>query len=239
MAFSCGDHNVPDPDPVMNCELVDGNARAFPCEFEIVKLEFLRGNTDRVVSTFRPGDSTVVLPINASLAYFWLSMHSHVYMQYRVRAHVKRIAPASFQPVGGYEMVYYQLSPGAPGYPPIYDDLIGRPDVMQSGGNTPPASPAKRPVNFDMPVGETRTADLMIILGFEFENSGGLFFGDMSIGVVNNTTALKLMGAPYDYNRCRDIQEAKLSFIPAWTCEPYVDCKKLRVGTWQPSDWPY
>lgn len=237
MAFSCQDHHI--PDPVIHCERVDGSPRAFPCEFEIVKLEFLRGTTNQVVSTFLPGDTTVALPINASQAYFWLSMHSSVYLQYRVRVHVKRIAAASSQPVGGYELVYYRMAPIVPGYPPVYDDIISAPGAVQSAGNTLPLSPAKRPVNFDMPVGETRTAELLVTLGFDYEMLGGVYSGEMVIGVVNNTTALKLFGAPYNYNRGRDIQEARLSFVPEPTCEPNANCQTLSQGTWQGPDWPY
>ena len=239
MAFSCQDHHNPDPDPVTNCERVEGGARAFPCEFEIVKLEFLRGTTNQVVSTFLPANAKVALPINASQAYFWLSMHSSVYMQYRVRVHVKRIAAASFHPVGGYELVYYRMTPIVPGYPPVYNDIIAEPGVVQSAGNTLPASPAKRPVNFDMPVGETRTAELLVTLGFDYEALGGVYDGEMTIGVVNNTTALKLSGAPYNYNRGRDIQEAKLSFVPESTCENNANCQILNQGTWQAPDWPF
>lgn len=53
MAFSCQDHHV--PDPVSNCDLVDGTPRAFPCEFEITKVEFLKKLTNQVSTTILPG----------------------------------------------------------------------------------------------------------------------------------------------------------------------------------------
>jgi len=49
MAFSCQDHHVPDPDPVIKCNRVDGSPRAFPCEFEIIKIEYYAGKTNRII----------------------------------------------------------------------------------------------------------------------------------------------------------------------------------------------
>jgi hypothetical protein len=222
MAFSCQDHHIPDPDPVANCKLVNGSERAFPCEFEITKLEFLRNNTSNVVRTFVPGDSTVGLPINASLRYVWGSMHAGISMTYRVRVYVKRIAAASFQPLGGYEFSTYQLSPEVPpGYPfpPLWDDFIGGP----YGLNPPPAT-AYEPLDMSMAIGETRTYVMNLDLLFNTEVSGAAYFGNQLIGIINYTTAHKLLGTPYNYNRLRDIHETKIAFQPILDCEPGAQC---------------
>ena len=222
MAFSCQDHNIPDPDPVANCQRVDGTDRAFPCEFEITKVEFLRNNTNGVVRTFLPGDSTIGLPINAALRAEWGSMHAGIQMIYRMRVHVKRIAPASFQPVGGYEISSYQLSPPVPPgypYPPLWDDLIGGP----FGLNPPPAT-ANHPLDMSMAVGETRSYESTLQLLFNVESHGAQYFGRQMIGIINNTTALTLLEAPYNYNRLRDIHETGIAVKPYLDCEPGANC---------------
>lgn len=222
MAFSCQDHSVPDPDPVANCQRVDGTDRAFPCEFEITKLEFLRNNTNNVVRTFLPGDSTIGLPINASVSFVWGSMHAYVWMTYRVRVYVKRIAQASFQPAGGYEIVPYQLSPPVPPdfpFPPLWDDLIGGPY-----GLNPPSATAGNPLDMSMAVGETRSYVATLDLSFDVENQHGQYFGQLMLGIINNTTALTLLGAPYNYNRLRDIHETRFGFKPQLDCEPGAQC---------------
>ncbi|WP_342083632.1 hypothetical protein [Dyadobacter sp. OTU695] len=222
MAFSCQDHNVPDPEPVANCKRIDGTDRALPCEFEITKLEFLRNNTNNVVRTFLPGDSTIGLPINASLRYVWGSMHAGLQMTYRMRVYVKRIAPASFQPVGGYEIQPYQLSPsGPPGdpLPPIWDDLIGGPY-----GLNPPAATANDPLDMSMAVGETRSYVTTLDLMYNVEYLQGQYFGHLMIGIINNTTALTLLAPPYNYNRLRDIHETRIAVKPNLDCEPGANC---------------
>lgn len=221
MAFSCQDHHIPDPEPAANCQRVDGTDRAFPCEFQITKLEFLRKNTNNAVRTFLPGDSTIGLPLNAADSYAWGSKHGYVLVTYRVRVHVKRIAPASFQPVGGYEPVLYRLhiaTPGSP-YHSLYDDIIGSPFGVQ-----PPPSPAANPLDMSMAVGETRSFVLSLYLDFDFEVRNGRHFPDLLIGVVNNTTALTLIGAPYNYNLLRDLNEARIRFIPVVDCERGANC---------------
>jgi hypothetical protein len=221
MAFSCQDHHTPDPDPAANCQRVDGSDRDFPCEFKITKLEFLRKNTNNVVRTFLPGDSTIGLPVNAADSYGWGSKHAYVWMNYRVRVHVKRIAPASFQPVGGYELVLYPLyiaDPDSP-YHSLYDDIIGSPFGLQ-----PPPSPAANPLDMSMAVGETRSYVFPLYLFFDTEFRRGRHFPDLLFGVVNNTTALTLIGAPYNYKLFRDLNEARILFIPLVDCEPGAEC---------------
>jgi hypothetical protein len=222
MAFSCQDHDIPDPDPVANCKRTNGTDRAFPCEFQIVKLEFLRNNTNNVVKTFLLGDSTIALPINASERYVWGSKHAYIWMTYRVRVRVKRIAAASFQPVGGYELMPYRLSPeGPPGfpYPPLHDDLVGGP-----WGWGPPASPANEPLDMSMPIGETRSFVLSLELQFDTETQHGSYFGNHLVGIVNNTTARTLLAAPHNYDRLRDIHEARIVFKPQLDCEQGAQC---------------
>jgi hypothetical protein len=221
MAFSCQDHHAPDPDPVENCERIDGTARAFPCEFEITKLEFLRNNTNSVVRTLMQGDTGVALPINASLKFQWLSMRTSMIMEYRVRVHVKRVANPSFQPVGGYEVFAYRLSPpGPPGFPfpPIHDDLIG------TGLWAPPASPPDKPANFNMAIGETRAFETVLYFDFVTEIYKDYYFGKVIVSVINNTTNGKLLAAPYNYDRFRDVHEARIEFRPRLDCEPGANC---------------
>ena len=207
MAFSCQDHHV--PEPVSNCERVDGTPRAFPCEFEITKLEFLRTNTSQVVKTVLPGSPVVQLPLNDAYHFQYGSQREYAIVDYRVRIHVKRIANASFQPVGGYEVMYYQLSLPDPPYPPLYNDIIG------PSGWPLPASPATKPVVLDMAVGETRTVETMLNLQFSFSVPSHQILGDIVIGIVNNTTARTLIAAPYNYNLLRDAHEARIPFTPS------------------------
>jgi len=219
MAFSCQDHNLPDPDPVVNCKRIDGTPRAFPCEFEIVKVEFLRNNTSQVVRTVFPSDPNVELPINAAKFYGWGSGRSYIFMQYNIRVHVKRIANPSFLPVGGYEVMDYSLTPAYPPYPPLHDDLIG------PGGWPPPGSPAANPVAFDMAIGETRTVEKMVTMQFNTEFPPvTLSYGPNIVSVVNNTTTIKLINAPYNYDRLRDVHEARIAINPSLTCEPGELC---------------
>ncbi|MCE7064327.1 hypothetical protein [Dyadobacter sp. CY326] len=101
MAFSCQDHEVavgwPGPTfPVNACERVRGGARAFPCEFQIVRLEILRQNTDEVVDTATPTDSTVTLPTNSAFTFQVRNLGSYFFASWRTKVTVKRVANAQF-----------------------------------------------------------------------------------------------------------------------------------------------
>ena len=213
MAFSCQDHYVPDPDPVSNCNRVDGTPRAFPCEFEITKLEFLKTTTNLVVRTVLPGSPDVQLPLDQAYQLEYGSQGAYAQVVFRVLLHIKRIANASFQPVGGYEVSQFRISDPEPPYPAIYNDIIG----SGPGGNVLPASPAKNPVNLDMTTGETRVIESQVGFVYSFNPSQPKQVGAFYFSIVNNTTSLKLAAAPYSYNLLRDIHEARIVYEPrAW-----------------------
>ncbi|SDD45294.1 hypothetical protein SAMN04487996_10167 [Dyadobacter soli] len=207
MAFSCQDHQV--PEPVSNCDRVDGTPRAFPCEFEITKLEFLRKNTSQVVKTVLPGSPDVQLSSRDALRFNYGSSREYAIADFRVRVHVKRIAAASFLPVGGYEITYYQLSDPVPPFPAAYDDIFD-----PSLWSAPPSSPSNPITNLDMLVGETRTVETELNMVFDFMG-GPQVFGEIVIGIVNNSTTHTLVAAPYKYDRLRDVHEARIPFKPS------------------------
>lgn len=80
------------------------------------------------------------------------------------------------------------------------------------------------PVDLNMPIGEMRSYVVRLELVFDTEFQSGQYFGDQLIGVINNTTALTLLGAPYNYHRLRDIHEAKIRFKPQLDCEAGAQC---------------
>jgi hypothetical protein len=211
MAFSCQDHHIPDPDPVANCNRVDGTARAFPCEFEITKLEFLKTTTGQVSRTVLPGNLNVQLPIGDAYHFQYGSQRAYAIVEFRVRLHIKRIAKASFPPVGGYELIRYQLSPPVPIYGSLYNDIL-----TEKGNEwmTPP-SPAGNPITLDMAVGETRTVASEVYFILDLTPTSSHFLGQINFSIGNNSTARTLIAAPYNYDLVRDAYEATIGFIPA------------------------
>jgi hypothetical protein len=95
MAFSCQDLHI--PEPVTNCNRVDGTPRAFNCEFEFVKAEFYKvfnqsGNT---VYYDTATAATPEIVVREGERGMWI--RSYVSMFYivplNVKVTVKRIAP--------------------------------------------------------------------------------------------------------------------------------------------------
>src|SRR5688572_26371059 len=123
MAFSCQDHHV--PDPVGNCDRVDGTPRAFPCEFEITKVEFLKKLTNQVSMTILPGHPDALLILGDAYRSFVGSDAEYRDVFFKVRLHVKRIANPTAQPADGYEIWQYRVTPMDPPFYGIYNDNIG------------------------------------------------------------------------------------------------------------------
>lgn len=196
-ALSCTDHTTPDPDPEAGCRTVVGIPRAFPCEFKILKVEFLRKTsaTD-VFATVTPGNPEVKLPASEAKISGYGSGKSYVFMTFNVRVHIQRVAAPSFLPSVGYELLAYTYDP------PLTDDQVG--------SFQPTLNPAK-PQAFAMPVGGTEVKSMEFSYSFDLESPWRRqIAGANLVSVVNNITARKLLDAPYSYQLLRDIFEANL-----------------------------
>lgn len=210
MAFSCQDHDV--PDPVTRCNRVDGTPRAFPCEFEITRVDFLKKLTNDVAATILPGNLDFVLPLEQAYRFEFGSRREYAQVVFKVRIHVKRIATASFPVADGYEVWQYRVTPHGPPYFGIYNDDIGGP-----GGNAIPEPTNNSPIKMDMAVGETRTVDNEIAFVINYYPPQPKQIGDFYFAIMNNTTARKLASAPYNYGLLRDIDEGHIGYAPrAW-----------------------
>lgn len=196
--LSCTDHTNPDPEPVAGCQTVAGTPRAFPCEFKILKVEFLRKTsaTD-VFATVTPGNPDIKLPASEAKISGYGSGKSYIFMTFNVRVHVQRVAAPSFQPSVGYELLAYTYDP------PLTDDNLG-------SSYQPPLNPPNAHA-FAMPIGATEVKSMEFSYSFDLESPWRRqISGANLVSVVNNTTAGKLLEAPYSYQLLRDIFEANL-----------------------------
>lgn len=196
-ALSCTDHVNPDPEPEAGCRTVGGTPRAFPCEFRILKVEFLRkASTTEVFATVTPGNPDVKLPASEAKTAGYGSGKSYVFMIFNVRVYIQRIAAPSFPPSVGYELLAYTYDP------PLTDDRVG--------SFQPSLNPAK-PQAFAMSVGSTEVMSMEFSYSFDLESPWRRqIAGANLVSVVNNTTARNLLDAPYSYQLLRDIFEANL-----------------------------
>lgn len=227
-AFSCEDHNI--PDPVTNCNRVDGTPRAFNCEFEFVKAEFYRtewvspGITDTIsYGTVTPGSAN--LEIKEPYYRDWVvsDVSQFFYMPIKVKLTIRRIAPA---PAGSNKYILRNnlrdAVPGNPG-PGEYSS--------KSGWDLEPDDELKQ-VSIDIPVGATYAYHQTYEFSGRFEYGSNFIIyrlaNDYYFLVQNVATSKTLREAPYNYQYYRDMAEARLIFHP--TVKPAVcaPCRQVQ-----------
>lgn len=103
IVLSCTDHLNPNPgNPSEACTRVDGSPRLYPCEFEIVQIDFMRQSSNDVsFATLTPSNHAVVLPKSLAFSYQPFSGGSAEVL-FKIRLHIKRIAPPAFPTPEGY-----------------------------------------------------------------------------------------------------------------------------------------
>ena len=211
--FSCQEHHI--PDPVKNCNRVDGTSRAMNCEFEFVKAEFYRvdeypNNPPRldtvVYATATPTSPNVSIKEPRYAAWIISSSSLLYYIQLPVRVTIKRIAPKPSGTTGYLLRKDFSVSSTQGDEFPTY-----------YGSLPPDASLA--PVNIDVPVGGIFTYNTTYIWsGNASDNYPYINYrlnGANNYFLVQNVETSKLLRQdPYNYTLYRDIAEAKLVFHP-------------------------
>lgn len=206
MAFSCQDHHI--PDPVTNCNRVNGTPRAVNCEFEFVKADFYEirsgiGDTVRY-GTVTPTSSPTIQLKEVEQGRWILSYVSmFYYIPIDVTVTIKRIAPAPSASKSYLLRQDLAVYPGEVEFPTTKDFY-------------PPADEDLTPVNIDIPVGGTYTYNTV----YHYVGNAGYSGDDVNYGlnqnyyllVQNVETSKMLTQAPYNYNFFRDKAEAKLMF---------------------------
>lgn len=200
MAFSCQDHNLPDPEPNLNCNLLDGSQRAFPCEFEITKIEFLEKGTNKVMDTATQNDSAVTLSAKGAQFFAIWSMQSYFDSFWAVRVTVKRIANA---PSPSTYLTRFVIRD--------YLDYVYDPITPTDDQNE------KFPIN--IAIGESFSFESGItmaggVVQQNYPNSIYRTSSGYSVLVQNYETSQLLKKPPYNYLSYRDLAEAKIKFNP-------------------------
>lgn len=213
MAFSCQDHNIPDP-PVTNCKRVDGTQRAFDCEFEFVKAEFYTSDytkpgppTKDIYATVTPGNPNFDIKEPRWGAYIFNQRVDLYLGQFPATVTIRRIAPSA---TGSNQYILRNnIATNSPTDPSeFFSDLsYGAPIVDPD------------PVTINIPVGGTYTYDINFIMaGSYIERSNYLEYvipgNDLYLLVQSMETANKLKQAPYNYTLYRDLAEARLILRP-------------------------
>ncbi|SDG73068.1 hypothetical protein SAMN04487996_122102 [Dyadobacter soli] len=206
LAFSCQDHHI--PDPVTNCDRVNGTLRAVDCEFEFVKAEFseLRnsnGDTLRYGTVTPGGDPTIVLPEVDRGRWIRSYISMFYFLSMEVQVTIRRIAPA----------------------PANTTDYVLRQDFTANSNNDEFPTTAiwylepdedLKPVKINIPVGGTYTYHTVYnfvgTAGFSGDDIDYRMTGDYYLLVQNVETSKLLKQAPYNYDLYRDRAEAKLMF---------------------------
>lgn len=213
MAFSCQDHNIPDP-PVTNCKRVDGTQRAFDCEFEFVKAEFYTQNrtqpgppTKDIYATVTPGNPNFDIIEPRWGAYIFNQRVDLYLAQFPATVTIRRIAPS--QTGSNQYILRNNINAQSP-----TDPNEGFSDLS---GGAPIVDPA--PVTIDIPVGGTYTYDINFIMAGKYiERSNYLEYiqpgPELYLLVQSVETGNKLKQAPYNYTLYRDLAEAKLVLHP-------------------------
>lgn len=188
VTMSCTDHVNPDPEPVAHCNRLNGQPRAFPCEFEIEKLEFMSGSSNTVVfETLTPTDSLFQL---SGPYYSWEKTGTETYkVRYKIRLTYKRIAEA---PQGvTNEYVLYMTTGG-----------IDSEDFLDWASD----------IGTDMAVGETRSE--FYIIDYNLAIWDSITNRKRMLSIVNLGTYNILKAAPYHYDAVRDRAESWIRFKP-------------------------
>ncbi|SDG94987.1 hypothetical protein SAMN04487996_1266 [Dyadobacter soli] len=186
LAMSCTkDHVI--PEPVSNCNRVNGQPRAFPCEFEIQKLDFMWGSSNvTAFETLTPTDS---LFERKGAYYKWYKTGTENFtIVYKVRLTFKRIAEG---PKGKDNRYYLYLLQGSSDYE----------ESINYGFD----------INTDnMAVGQTRSQFFYIEFSLANWNPSPLWMNLFAI--INRDTYEKLKVAPYNYTALRDRAESWIKF---------------------------
>ena len=199
MAFSCQDHFVPEePEtaifPANACTLNNGEPRPFPCEFEVVKIDFVYGPKDVIAGTATQADSVVHLTRAHPQTFITWGIHGGFYSFWRTRVTIRRIA----NPVGhnSKEYIFREAFRG------FHDDNRDPYPI------TPPDNAFEKHT-IDIPIGGTYT----FASGFTME--GGrptkpTLSQSPYILVQNVATSAILQKPPYSYTNYREIADAKM-----------------------------
>ena len=180
MAFSCEDHNI--PDPVTNCNRVDGTPRPFDCEFEMTKIEFLYPRTKTVAGTVTKADPNVRLPGSAAIFFSYNPRDGWVSSRWLVRATIKRIAQPHTSNSSQY--LYRQILPFD------YNNQHYESHGTNWGEILPDDS---LQVNtWNIPMGGTQSFEMEYGIDGPF---GGIYY----VLVQNKNTSKLLREAPYNY----------------------------------------
>lgn len=186
VALSCTDHVDPGPGQ-SNCLRVNGTPRLYPCEFEIVQIDVMRGssNTD-VYATLTPANHNVHLLTTMAFSYVRTGLISAT-LQYKLRLHVKRIAAPAFPTPAGY-----WISESIPGGAP--DD----PGVLSPNGYYPAPQ-------LNMAIGQTS----LVFARVTYSTMDAQLLGRPSmVSIQNPVTYQKLADPPNNYALVRDRSEA-------------------------------
>ncbi|SDG94897.1 hypothetical protein SAMN04487996_1264 [Dyadobacter soli] len=185
LAMSCTDDHVV-PEPVPNCNRLNGQSRAFPCEFEIEKLEFMSGSSNTAVAaTLTPTDSLFA----PGKEYSWQKTGTEDFLyRYKVQLTYKRIA----EPPKGQENQYalYMTVGG-----------IDTEDFLDWSADINTAN---------MAVGETRSQ--FYIIDYHLNPWTPISLRMRLFSIVNLETYKKLQKTPYDYTAVRDRAESWIRF---------------------------
>lgn len=205
MAISCTDHTGPDPQT--RCKLLDGTARLYPCEFEILRVEFCNQlNLSDIFGAVTPSNPDITLPIR----YAWNSFHpspGFIDATFKVKIYIRRVSNPSFNVSYQYVMpkIIRQLPVGPNGF-----DISSFPPVF------PP-----QPVRLDMAVGDTSIlfADASYHAREQIlPPSNGAVYSDLSGNAVfliyNMTTATALANTPNNYPTILDVAESHIAINP-------------------------
>ncbi len=205
IAVSCTDHN--EPEPQTGCKLVDGAPRLYPCEFEILKVEFCKKlDVNEIFGTVIPENPDITLPLSQA----WSSFHpspGFVDVSFKVKIHVKRISSPSFDVFYQYFMPKtIRVLPVGPGsfdissFPPVFPPL---------------------PVRLDMAIGETSVviADASYhareqVLPSSYKAVYSDISGNVLFLIYNMATASALANAPNNYPTILDVAESHIAINP-------------------------
>lgn len=210
MAFSCEDHNI--PDPVVNCNRVDGTPRAFNCEFKFVKavvynIGYFKDTIVHGIAT--PGSPDVEIKERYYTDWLVSSISGFYHTSVQMKVTIKRIAP--------------------PPSPTAINYLIRRNLTIAPSNNldeyfpwyTSPDSLNLSPEIIDIPVGATHTFDTFYSFS-GFDNVFSSFNNSINLlPIQNKETTEILRQAPYNYTLFRDIAETTAFFKPKFIPHPY------------------
>ncbi|GGM84134.1 hypothetical protein GCM10010967_14930 [Dyadobacter beijingensis] len=188
LVMSCTeDHVVPDPEPSANCNRLNGQPRAFPCEFEMRKLEFMSGSSNTVAfATLTPADSLFRI---TGPYYSWNKTGTEDWVvRYKVRLTFKRIADG---PQGKDNKYYLYMTVGG----------IDTEDFLNWGSD----------INTEgMAVGEERSQ--FFLMEYNLNPWTSITAYMRLLALINQDTYETLKKAPYNYQAVRDRAESWIRF---------------------------